>query len=361
MTHAPIGVGIIGVHPDRGWASTAHVPALRDLPQFRLSAVSHRRIETARASAGKFGFEHAVSSTEELVNHPDVDLVVITVRVPEHLQLVTSALEAGKSVFSEWPLGMNLRDAETMNSLAAKKGVSAMIGLQTRANPTLRHMRMLIKQGYLGEVLSASVIGSGITWGEELEEAFRYTLDPSKGASMLHVPFAHTIDALLFALDEDFLGVSGTLVSRRQTIRMMESKEVVPLDVADQIAFIGRLTSGGLVTSHFRGGLSRATNFHVEINGNRGDLLLTSPVGYVGLGGFKLMGAQADGTLRPISVPEDFSADDNVLTGNVKKLYELIASDMTSGTLQSPTFGDAVKLHRLINAIEQSGGVARDV
>jgi predicted dehydrogenase len=110
MTHAPIGVGIIGVHPDRGWASTAHVPALRDLPQFRLSAVSHSRIETARASAGKFGFEHAVSSTEELVNHPDVDLVVVTVRVPEHLQLVTAALEAGKSVFSEWPLGMNLRD-----------------------------------------------------------------------------------------------------------------------------------------------------------------------------------------------------------------------------------------------------------
>ena len=35
MTNAPIRVGIIGVHPDRGWASTAHVPALRDLPQFQ--------------------------------------------------------------------------------------------------------------------------------------------------------------------------------------------------------------------------------------------------------------------------------------------------------------------------------------
>ncbi|UKJ76708.1 Gfo/Idh/MocA family protein [Azospirillum brasilense] len=361
MTHAPIRVGIIGVHPDRGWASTAHVPALRELPQFRLSALSHSRIETAKASAEKFGFEHAVSSSDELVNHPDVDLVVVTVRVPEHLHLVTAALQAGKSVFSEWPLGMNLRDAETMNALAAEKGVSAMIGLQTRANPTLRHMRELIKQGYLGEVLSASVIGSGITWGEELDEAFRYTLDPSKGASMLHVPFAHTIDALLFALGEDFLSVSGTLVRRRQTIRMSGSKEVVPLDVADQIAFSGRLTSGGLVTCHFRGGLSRATNFHVEINGTRGDLLLTSPVGYVGLGGFKLMGAQADETLHPIAVPEGFSADDNVLAGNVRKLYELIASDMTSGTLQSPTFGDAVKLHRLINAIGQSGGVARDV
>ncbi|APG89236.1 myo-inositol 2-dehydrogenase 1 (plasmid) [Sinorhizobium americanum CCGM7] len=361
MPHVPIRVGIIGVHPDRGWASTAHVPALRDLSQFRLSALSHSRIETARASAAKFGFEHAVSSTAELVNHPEVDLVVVTVRVPEHLQLVTAALDAGKSVFSEWPLGMNLQDAEAVSALAAARDVSAMIGLQTRANPTVLHMRKLIKEGYLGEVLSASVIGSGITWGEELEEAFRYTLDSSKGASMLHVPFAHTIDALLFALDEDFLNVSGTLVSRRPTIRMMESKEVVPLDVPDQIAFTGKLTSGGLVTSHFRGGLSRATNFHVEINGSRGDLLLTSPVGYVGLGGFKLMGAQADETLHAISVPDDFGANDNVLTGNVRKLYELFASDMTSGTHKSPTFGDAVKLHRLINAIEQSGGVARYV
>ncbi len=83
------------------------MPALRALPQYRLSALSHSRIETVKASAEKFGFDHAVSSTEELLNHPDVDLVVVTVRVPEHLQIVTAALEAGKSVFSEWPLGMN--------------------------------------------------------------------------------------------------------------------------------------------------------------------------------------------------------------------------------------------------------------
>jgi len=361
MTHAPIRVGIIGVHPDRGWASTAHVPALRDLPQYRLSAVSHSRIETAKASAEKFGFDYALSSSEDLVNHPEVDLVVVTVRVPEHLHLVTAALAAGKSVFSEWPLGMNLADAEAMNSLAATTGGSTMIGLQTRANPTLRHMRKLIKQGYIGEVLSASVIGSGITWGEEIEEAFRYTLDAAKGASMLHVPFAHTIDALLFAIDEDFLSVSGTLVNRRSTIRVMESKEVVPLDVADQIAFTGRLSSGGLVTSHFRGGLSRATNFHLEINGSRGDLLLTSPVGYVGVGGFTLMGAQGNETLHLVAVPGDFGSDDNVLIGNVGKLYELFESDRTRGTHYSPTFDDAVKLHRVIDAIEQSGGAARDV
>jgi predicted dehydrogenase len=361
MTQAPIRVGIIGVHPDRGWASTAHVPALQELPQFRLSVLSHSRIEVAQAAAQKFGSDHAVSSTEELVNHPDVDLVVVTVRVPEHLQLVTAGLEAGKSVFSEWPLGMNLRDAEAMNELAAARGVSTMVGLQTRANPAIRHTRKLIGDGYVGEVLSASVIGSGISWGEELEEAFRYTLNPSNGASMLHVPFAHTMDALGFALGSEFLSVSGTLATRRPTIRMMESREVAPLTVADQVAFNGRLGSGALVTSHFRGGLSRATNFHMEINGTKGDLLLTSPVGYVGVGGFNLSGAQAGENLHPIPVPGDFGPDENVLIGNVKKLYELFASDKLSGTRQTPTFDSAVKLHRLINAVEQSGGGWRDV
>ncbi|MCV9945092.1 Gfo/Idh/MocA family oxidoreductase [Rhizobium sp. BT-175] len=236
-----------------------------------------------------------------------------------------------------------------------------MIGLQTRANPAVRYMKELVFEGYVGEVLSASVIGSGITWAEEIEEAFRYTRDPSNGASMLHAPFAHTIDALSFILGEDLQSVSGTLLNRRRTIRIAESQKVVPFNVADQIAFTGKLASGAFATGHFRGGLSRTTNFHLEINGSKGDLLLTSPVGYVGLGGFKLMGAQAGETLHPIAIPEDFGADENVLVGNVKKPYELFASDATSGTRLSPRFEDALKLHRLINAIEHSGGVTRDV
>ncbi len=81
----------------------------------------------------------------------------------------------------------------------------------------------------------------------------------------------------------------------------------------------------------------------------------------MGIGGFNLAGAQAGENLHPISVPGDFGPDDDVLAGNVKKLYELFASDMLSGTRQSPTFESAVQLHRLIKAVEKSGGVSRDV
>ncbi|NKL34979.1 hypothetical protein GFL49_14430 [Rhizobium leguminosarum bv. viciae] len=135
MAQTPIRVGIIGYTPTVVGHRPPMFPRLRDLPQIRLSALSHNRIEVARVAAQKFGVDYAVSSTEELVNHPDVDLVVVTVRVSEHLQLVTAALEAGKSAFCEWPLGMNLRDAEAMNKLSAAKGVYTMIGLQTGASP----------------------------------------------------------------------------------------------------------------------------------------------------------------------------------------------------------------------------------
>jgi predicted dehydrogenase len=81
MTGTPIRVGIIGAHPERGWAATAHLPGLKQLPQFRVTTVSHHSLETAQEAAAKFGIPNAVATTPELVNRSDVALVVITVKV----------------------------------------------------------------------------------------------------------------------------------------------------------------------------------------------------------------------------------------------------------------------------------------
>ena len=57
MNDTPIRVGIIGVHPDQGWASTAHLPALKALPQYQVQAVSHHDAFIAKAAAEKFARE----------------------------------------------------------------------------------------------------------------------------------------------------------------------------------------------------------------------------------------------------------------------------------------------------------------
>ncbi|WP_280242631.1 hypothetical protein [Nocardia abscessus] len=71
-TTAPLGVGIVGANPTGSWAAATHLPALAQLPEFRVTAVA----TTKRASAEASGARHAFTDATELVAHPEVDLVV---------------------------------------------------------------------------------------------------------------------------------------------------------------------------------------------------------------------------------------------------------------------------------------------
>src|SRR3989475_5135355 len=181
-----IRVGIIGASPDRGWAAEGHIPALKSLADdFEITALSTSRRESADAAGKRFGVPLAFDNHRELVDSADVDVVAITVKVPHHLELATAALEAGKAVYCEWPLGNGLAEAQTLAALAKKKGVLAVVGLQARAAPAVAYVRDLIQQGYVGEVLSTSLIGSGMGWGPTVEPFNLYMNEKKNGATML--------------------------------------------------------------------------------------------------------------------------------------------------------------------------------
>src|SRR4051812_27273034 len=132
-----IRVGIIGASPERGWAAAAHVPALRALPQYELTAVGTSRPESAREAARAFGAAHAFTDARRLAEHPEVDLVVVTVKVRAHAELVGAALAAGKHVYCEWPLGLTTAEAEHLAASARTAGVHDAIGLQARYAPAI--------------------------------------------------------------------------------------------------------------------------------------------------------------------------------------------------------------------------------
>src|SRR4051812_1351857 len=131
-----IRVGIIGASPDRGWAAQAHIPALKSLSEdFEITALSTSRRESAEVAGRLFDVPFAFDSHHDLVTSDEVDVVAVTVKVPHHLELATAALEAGKAVYCEWPLGNGLAEAETLAALARKQGVLAVAGLQARPSP----------------------------------------------------------------------------------------------------------------------------------------------------------------------------------------------------------------------------------
>src|ERR1700704_2710299 len=165
-----IRVGIIGANPDRGWAAQAHIPALKSLSEdFEITALSTSRRESADAAGKVFDVPLAFDNHRDLVTSEAVDVVAVTVKVPDHLELATAALEAGKAVYCEWPLGNGRGEAEALAALARKQGVLAVAGLQARSAPPVAYVRDLIKEGYVGEVLSTTLVGSGMSWGPTIE------------------------------------------------------------------------------------------------------------------------------------------------------------------------------------------------
>src|SRR5207248_5883352 len=196
---ATLGVGIIGVSPTRGWAATAHIPALHALPNYEIRALSAHSAQSARAAGKAFGIDAVFSDHERLVTQPDVDVVAVTVKVPHHRELVSAALAAGKAVYCEWPLGRDLDDARAMAVLAAEKGVRTAVGLQARQAPAIEFVQQLLRDGYVGEVLSTTMVGVSVT-GDALVQPNAYMLDKTNGANLLTVPFGHSLDTLSYLL-----------------------------------------------------------------------------------------------------------------------------------------------------------------
>ena len=137
-TSNKIRVGIVGASASRGFASIAHIPAMRALPQFEITAVCTARQETAAAAARHYGVPLAFSDPEHLARHPDVDLVTVSVKVPDHYRPVVAAIAAGKHVYCEWPLGSDSGEAMRMLEAARTLGAGALRGGRDGRMPSRR-------------------------------------------------------------------------------------------------------------------------------------------------------------------------------------------------------------------------------
>src|SRR5205809_2250718 len=269
-----LGVGIIGVSPVRGWAATAHIPALRALPNYEIRALSGHSAESARAAGEVFGVSLVFSDHEQLVTQPDIDVVAVTVKVPHHRETVSAALAAGKAVYCEWPLGRDLDDARAMAALAAEQGLRTVVGLQARQAPAIEFVQELLSDGYVGEVLSTTMVGLSVPGGV-VSQPNAYMLHKTNGANVLTIAVGHSLDILSHVLGE-FGELSAVSDLRRPVITIDGTGEQIVKTAADQIAVIGTLLSGATASIHVREAVAGGTGFLWEINGTDGTLRISA-------------------------------------------------------------------------------------
>jgi predicted dehydrogenase len=354
VTSSKIRVGIVGASACRGFASIAHIPALRALPQFEIAAVCTAQQETAEAAARHYGVPLAFADAEQLARHPDVDLVTVSVKVPDHHRPTMAAIATGKHVYCEWPLGRNTEEAAQMLKAAQQRGIRHVVGLQGQMSPAINYVKDLVADGYVSRVLTATMIGCAPNWGAGIDRA--YQADRANGANLLTITGGHQIDALCYCLGE-FREVAAFAVSQRDRIPVESTGDVVPKDVPDQLVVSGIVGDGAVVSFQIRGGMTRGTAFLFEIHGEKGDLAVTATTrDSMQRQELRVRGVQGGAKeLAELPIPAKYRwVPDGTPTDsryNVAQLYARLADSIREGHPATPGFDAAVVRHRLLDAI----------
>ena len=355
MADTSIGVGIIGANVNYGWGTRAHIPALQALAEFRLVAVGTTRTETAEQTARAFKIPNAYAEVEPLVTHADVDLVLICVRVPHHHELTRLALQAGKHVFCEWPLGANLQQAVELRDLAEAQGVHHMVGLQARAAPAFVRMRELVAEGFVGQVLTATM-HSSLPGAGGRPEAFAWAADADQGATTLTIAAGHSLDALTFVLGE-FRSVSAQVTTQVRTAEVIDTGRTIPVTAPDTVLVTGELEGGAVVAADIKSVPLHGAGLRFDVHGTDGTLRVTS-TGMAQIGDLELRGARRDDeAVAPLPVPEHCRWVPENLSGpplNVAQLFRRLGESIREGGAADPDFTHAVRSHELLAAVQHA-------
>ena len=268
-----------------------------------------------------------------------------------------AAIDAGKHVYSEWPLGRDTAEAISLRDAAERAGIRHAVGLQGRVSPSICYVKDLIAEGHIGRVLSGTMFVNAGNWGATLDGA--YQADRSNGANLMTITGGHNLDALCYCLGE-FRQLAAFVVSQRDTIPLTGSGQVIPKTSPDQLVVNGIVGDGAVVSFQVRGGMTRGHEVLFEIHGETGDLVLEATMrASTQRQELAVRGARGAGTpLADMPIPAKYrwvpEATPRDSPYNVAQLYAALGKAIREGKPAVPSFDAAVARHRMLDMITRA-------
>ncbi|WP_250034240.1 Gfo/Idh/MocA family protein [Paractinoplanes maris] len=350
MESRQLRVGIIGADTSASWAQVSHIPAIQALAGVTLAAVATRREQSARQAAAAFGAGKWFADPYAMMRDDAVDVVTVAVRVPAHHDLVLAALDAGKIVYCEAPLGVS--PAETRKLASAAGSRPSAIGLQGRLNPSVRRAAQVVAGGGIGRPLTARVVSTSSAFGPVTASPYEYFERAASGANLLTVTAGHTLDIV-----EAVLGEITEVDARAETLwphpTLADTGDKATREVPDHVDVLARTATGAVLTAGILGGVAPGdATFRFELRGTDGWLTLT---------GGTLFGVQAGDLTLTSSAP--FEAPDRPVapvTGPAINVAEMYAG-LATGSRAVPDFALARHNTELMSAVAAAAATGQRV
>ncbi len=127
------------------------IPAMQKGEVSTVAAIASRDISKARAAAERLGVGRAYGAYEELLSDPEIEAVYIPLPNELHVPWTLKALEAGKHVLCEKPIGLDANEARALIEARQRTGRLVAEAFMVRFHPQWRRTRELVQSGAIGE------------------------------------------------------------------------------------------------------------------------------------------------------------------------------------------------------------------
>ena len=367
-----IRIGLIGY----GGIGRVHAAAYRAIPfhyglpadSISIAGVATTRAETAERAANEVGCDFYTGDYRELLARDDIDAVDISTPNNSHHEIALAAAAAGKHIYCEKPLAMNVAEAEAMAQAVEAAGVKAQLTFNFRFFPAIMRARQMLEQGFVGRIFSyrgryhrSSYISS------EKPMSWRLTREVTGGGALFDLG-SHILDLLYYLLG-DFAEVNATLDTLiRQRPVTAGATEMAQVDVDDIALLHARLPDGTPGTVEIsRMGTGATNDLSFEIFGDKGAIRFDlaepawlhvydardadSPLG--GQRGFRKIEAASrySGQRAP-----DWTMAPDFMRGHAECQFRFIRA-IWDDRRASPSFADGLHIQRIMAAAERSSEI----
>lgn len=246
------------------------------------TAICGRNESAVKQAAAQYGWESYETDWQELIKRDDIDIVDISTPNNTHAPIAIAAAEAGKHVFCEKPIAMNLAEAKEMLAAARENNVRHMVAFNYRRVPAVAFAKKLIDEGKLGRIYHIRSVYLQ-DWITDPDFPLVWRMDAKvAGTGAIGDLGAHIFDIATYLLG-DITAVTActkTFIEQRKTLAgasgglaASAGSGEAAVTVDDAFVALAKFSSGAIGTFESTRFATGRKNYNCfEINGSKGSL-----------------------------------------------------------------------------------------